>query len=350
MRDPKRLGLSAGMEASTTLTHSFYEVSKDSKYEALVNLLHIEQPELAILFCHTKAETEELARKLSVEGFKAAFLNGDLPQALRTKTLDAFRCRQTTLLVATDVAARGIDVKGISHIINFGVPRDVETYIHRSGRAGRMGKEGRAMTLVIPADRIKMRHIVKDAKLPAEMKAVPQADEVRRRMRERFFEDLMLRVDADDFGEMKQFAEDLIGNLNPVGVVAALLQDGQLSSGILAAGYDVEIPKAKHSQRPEKPFREGSKKSRQRPEKSPKEEGMTRLRINLGKGDRVNPGYLVRIICDQAEINSKGIGAISLFPHHALVDVKSNIASQVVEAMNASVDDRGRQWSVGYSD
>ncbi|MGE5708116.1 MAG: DEAD/DEAH box helicase, partial [Bacteroidota bacterium] len=118
MHNPERLGLSVGLEASQTLSHSFYEVGADSKYEALVNLLHVEQPELAILFCHTKAETEEVAQKLGVEGFKSGYLNGDLPQALRTKTLDAFRTRQISLLVATDVAARGIDVRGISHIIN----------------------------------------------------------------------------------------------------------------------------------------------------------------------------------------------------------------------------------------
>ncbi|HBN10289.1 MAG TPA: RNA helicase [Cyanobacteria bacterium UBA8530] len=345
MRKPYRLNLSAGMEASTSLSHAFYEIHKDSKIEALVNLLHLEQPELAILFCHTKAETEEIARRMTAEGFQAAYLNGDLPQVTRTKTLDAFRKRQISLLVATDVAARGIDVLGITHIVNFGIPRGVETYIHRSGRAGRMGRPGKVINLVTPLDRVKMRTIIRDAKLTAEIKPVPQGEEVRKKMRERFFEELVSRADANNFGDLADFAGELANNIDPAAVIAALLQDLQATTGKLAVGYDVLVPSNKREPRDTAT----RSKLRERPERGAKplrEEGMTRLRLNLGRNSQIQPGYLVRMICEKAGLTSAAIGAISLFSAHSLVDIKSDSAEQVITAMNATPDDRGRRWNV----
>jgi ATP-dependent RNA helicase DeaD len=345
LRDPERLGLSEGMEASTTLTHLVYEVTHASKFEALVNLLNVEQPELAILFCHTKAETEQLSERLAAEGFRVGYLNGDLPQPLRTKTLEAFRRRAITLLVATDVAARGIDVRGITHVVNMGIPRNVETYIHRSGRTGRAGRPGQVVNLVSPLERSKMRAIVQGAELEVERRPIPQAADVRKRVRERFFESLVVRTDADDFGELKDFAQDLLSNLDPAALVAALLQDIQSSQGPLAAGYDVQVPSATRV-KPEKPLRDKPKRAdRVRPD-SAQEAGMVRLRINVGKANRVLPGYLVRLICDRAQITGNSIGAIALFAHHSLVDVKREVARQVIESLSDFKDDRGRRWSV----
>ena len=347
MRDPDRLGLTSGMEASTTLTHALYEVAKTSKYEALVNLLHTEKPELAILFCHTKAETEELSKRLGDEGFKVGYLNGNLPQALRSETLEAFRKRQITLLVATDVAARGIDVRGISHVVNYDIPRGVETYIHRSGRAGRAGQKGLVLNLITPFDRNKIRNIISEAKLTAETRPIPQGEAVMQTLRETFFEELVNRIDANEFDDFRAFAAGLLENLDATALVAALLQDVQSSTGRLSAGYEVEVPKAKRGpDRPERPLRD--KPKREERERSPRgmEAGMTRLRVSLGKADRMQPGYLVRILCDRAKIKGEAIGAISLFTRYSLIDVRSDVAGKVVAALKGYADDRGRNWIV----
>ncbi len=349
MRNPERLGLSAGMEASTSLTHANYEVAKSSKYEALVNLIHTEQPELAILFCHTKAETEELSKRLANEGFKVGYLNGNLPQARRSETLEAFRKRVITLLVATDVAARGIDVRGITHVVNYDIPRGVETYIHRSGRAGRAGASGLVINLVTPFDRTKIRNIVSEAKLTAENRPVPQGEAVLQKLREKFYQNLVNRIDANEFEDFRTFAANLLENLDATSLVAALLQDVQTNTGLLAAGYEVEVLKPKRAERTErldKPFRDQPKRAER--ERGPRETegGMTRIRVALGKNDRMQPGYLVRIICDQAKVKGEAIGAISLFARYSLIDVRSDVAGKVLSAMKDYSDDRGRRWVV----
>lgn len=350
MRNPDQLDLSGGMTASTTLTHSMYEVSAGSKYEALVNLIHVETPELAILFCHTKAETEGLCKRLSVEGFKVGYLNGDLPQALRTKTLEAFRSHQISLLVATDVAARGIDVRGITHVFNYDIPRGVETYIHRSGRAGRAGREGRVLNLVTPLDRTKIKHITNDAKLTAEFLPIPQASEVQKRLRERFFEEIANRTDASDFVDFREMAKDLLANLDPEALVAALLQDVQSATGQLAAGYDVVVPVPKRNREKlgdkpgsEKPLREKPKRMERERGPRQQESGMVRLQLNVGKVNRVQPGYLVRMICDKSGIKGDNIGAISLYAHHTHIDVREEVMPKVMQAVNNAKDDRGRR-------
>ncbi len=350
MRNPESLGLTSGMEASTTLTHALYEIAKTSKYEALVNLLHTEQPELAITFCHTKAETEELSKRLADEGFKVGYLNGNLPQALRSETLESFRKRQITILVATDVAARGIDVRGITHVINYDIPRGVETYIHRSGRAGRAGQPGLVLNLITPFDRSKIRNIIAEAKLTAETRVVPQGDAVMQKLREKFFENLVNRIDANEFDDFREFAAGLLENLDPTSLVAALLQDVQTHTGLLAAGYEVEILKPKRgtdrADRPERPLRDKPKRGER--ERGPREmeAGMTRLRVGLGKADRMQPGYLVRMICDRAKIKGETIGAISLFARYSLIDVRSDVAGKVLSALRDYSDDRGRRWTV----
>lgn len=346
LTDPERLGLSQGMEASSTLTHAVYEVTKASKYEALVNLMHTEQPELAILFCHTKAETEELCKRLSAEGFKVGYLNGDLPQALRTKTLQAFRHHEIALLVATDVAARGIDVQGITHVVNYDIPAGVENYIHRSGRTGRAGRTGRVLNLVTPLDRTKIRVIAREAKLPFETLPVPQAEAVHRRLRERFFEELLNRIDANAFDDLRAFAAELIENLEPVALVAALLQDVQSATGQLAAGYDVEVPPAARSERVARPLRENPKRENRERAPRPTDVDMQRLRLNLGKAHHLVPGYLVRMICDRAKVKGDVIGAITLFARYSYVDVRREVAPRVVEALSGAEDDLGRRWSV----
>ncbi|HEY9899442.1 MAG TPA: DEAD/DEAH box helicase [Pantanalinema sp.] len=349
MRDPQRISM-ASSGVSTTIRHAFYEVSPVAKFEALANVLHVERPELAICFCHTKAETESLAERLAAEGFKVGVLNGDRVQAQRTQTLQAFRQRQISILVATDVAARGIDVRGLTHVINMGVPRNSETYVHRTGRTGRAGKDGVAITLVAPLDRSKVRRLALDLSIDGAPKPVPQAAEVQEIARESFFEELTKRTDEAQPAQWEAYAEALLENLPPARVLAVLLQDLNAATGRLPVGYEVPVPAPVRGK--EKPLRDKPKRSERverkdgaRPERG-QEAGMTRLTLNMGRQNRMMPGFLVQFVCRKSGINGKSIGAIEIRQHHTVFDVRDADAQRVIQAMNGQTDERGRKITV----
>lgn len=376
MRDPRRIGLDDGLEASATLTHVVYEVNRGTKDLALINVLRAERPELAILFCHTKADTEKLYQRLSAERFAVGYLNGDLPQARRTETLEAFRSRRIHLLVATDVAARGIDVRGVTHVVNVDIPREAETYVHRAGRTGRAGHEGRVLNFVTPADRGKMRKIGQDANIEITREAVPQKADVQARLRERFFEGMVVRIDAGTADSWREYAAELLANTEAEGLVAALLSEIQGASGRLTGGYNVEVPAppaampAREGKRPESgragvrripgdadsavsgtgndgaPKREKPKRAQRERTPGDLEAGMVRLQLNIGKVDRVVPGYLVRTICAKAGVTAEALGAITIQSRHSFVDVRSQVAHLVLGAMDGSRGERGHRWEV----
>lgn len=151
MRDAQKVSVSSGLTTPVSIAHRFVRVaSADGRVEALAQLLAKEEPDLGIIFCKTKLETSWLARKLSHKGFRVGFMNGDISQDQRLATLGKFKRGELNLLVATDVAARGLDIQGVSHVINYSVPDSTETYVHRSGRTGRAGRTGICYTLVTP--------------------------------------------------------------------------------------------------------------------------------------------------------------------------------------------------------
>jgi ATP-dependent RNA helicase DeaD len=244
-RNPQTISVSSGLTAAPEIHHVAFEVYPETRADALVNVLHAERPPHALVFCHTKEETERLTERLDSEGFKTAFLNGDLPQVQRTRVLAAFRRRQIEVLVATDVAARGIDVKGISHVINLGVPRDPETYVHRVGRTGRAGAKGVAMTFVPPRDSGRFRLMLSRAGIKVDMRPLPQADDVRAAGRAKVHEVIVSRTQEATTLAFHALADELLAYLEPRELVAALLASDGVARASLEAGLDIPVPKAK---------------------------------------------------------------------------------------------------------
>ncbi len=378
MRSPGRLALSSGVAASTTLVHQVLEVHANQKVECLVNWLHVTQPTLVVVFCHTKATTAEVASRLSREGFRAAHLSGDLAQAARHSTLEAFRRREVPILVATDVAARGIDVRGISHVVNLDMPRGAETYVHRSGRTGRAGQDGIVVNLVTPHDRSKIRNLEREGNLRFERHDLPSAARVAEVSRQRLFQDLAIRIEADEPGSFRELARELTANLDAEGVVACLLEDWHTATGRLSLGHEVASPSMDRRDRPgrkpmsregefaPRPRREGAESRPERPgrgrwaaegdqgrpAREPRrqgartvEEGMSRIRLDMGKFEVKGPGHLVRVICEGASIPGSAVGMIALQPKQCWIDVKSEVADRVVQALGKHVDEKGRTWS-----
>lgn len=152
MKNPEKIAVSTGLTTPVDIKHRFIKTTEPQKLDTLIQLLKIENPHLGIIFCKRKTETTVVARKLKQAGLQATYINGDMNQAQRIAALDSFKRGEVNLLVATDVAARGLDISGITHVINLQVPDSTETYVHRSGRTGRAGKKGTAITLVTPAE------------------------------------------------------------------------------------------------------------------------------------------------------------------------------------------------------
>jgi ATP-dependent RNA helicase DeaD len=370
LKNPRTLSVSSGLTAAPEIHHVSFECFREHRADALINVLHTERPDLAIVFCHTKAETEELAERLNREGHKAAHLNGDLPQAERTRTLNAFRRRQTRVLVATDVAARGIDVKGVSHVVNLGVPNNPETYIHRTGRTGRAGAKGTAITFVQPRDGAKFRRMMQSAGINVEVRPVPQADDVRKILRENYHATVTERVAKAADDRLSTLAQELLAYIEPQDLVAALLAGDESAMAIFEAGLDVNVPRAKSPRefkefkagreatgpggaapRPlgtAKPARtdaqgrwakgtvqpageDGAAEGRKPPRKLSEhhEPGMTRIHLNQGKAQRMAPGRLVQLVCSVSGLKGESIGAIAVHAHFCFFDVKDSEASRV---------------------
>ncbi|MFP5504041.1 MAG: DEAD/DEAH box helicase [Candidatus Sericytochromatia bacterium] len=339
LKNPKTLSVSSGLTTAPEIQHVAYELFREHRADALVNILHVERPDLAIVFCHTKAETEELAGRMQEEGIKAAFLNGDMAQAERTRTLNAFRRRQINLLVATDVAARGIDVKGITHVFNLGVPQNPETYVHRVGRTGRAGAAGQAITFVQPRDAARFRRMLQQAGVNIAMRQVPQAEDVRKRLRESFHEAMTTGVAANAGDGMRGLAEELLAYIEPMDLVATLLQRDRGARAILEAGLDVPVPRNKPMEsrrevepRPKSDRERGPREGRKLSEHH--EPGMTRIHLTVGKANKLAPGTLVKMVCGLSGLKGEAIGAIAIHAHFCFFDVKEKEADRVISLLN----------------
>jgi len=178
MRNPEKLQVNAKDIVIPEIRQLFYEVGAESRMDALARLLDVEDPELAIVFCHTKREVDDVNLKLSQLGFNAGAIHGDFTQARREEVMKKFKERKLDILVATDVAARGLDIKNVSHVINYGIPQNSDSYVHRIGRTGRAGKSGIAITLITPREYKHLRLIERTARTVIDRKKLPSREDV----------------------------------------------------------------------------------------------------------------------------------------------------------------------------
>ena len=324
LRDPETVAVSTGLSVAVEIRHVAYEVHREFRSDALSNVLHVENPELAIIFCHTRAETEELAERLRGDGFRAAALHGDMAQAERTRTLNAFRRRQLRLLVATDVAARGIDVRGVTHVFNLAVPQSAETYIHRVGRTGRAGDSGMAVTFVAPRDALRFRRLLASAKVELQVRPLPQAEDVRRRLRESYHATVCRRLAEGVDPGLRLLAEELLAYLEPADALCALLGGDPAAQAVLGAGLEVPVPK---KPRPAAPVARSA--ADRVASASPAQPGRRQVQVNVGRRDGLSLATLVRLLRKATGMPARAFGAITLFPHNSVVEVRAEEAERV---------------------
>ena len=291
---------------------SYIEVKEREKLDVLCRLIDIADPHLLIIFCNTKRRAEELAGKVKARGYRAEELHGDLKQSQRDRVMGGFRKGTIEILIATDVAARGIDVEDVDMVINYDVPQDVEYYVHRIGRTGRAGKSGRAITFVAPKDFTKLREIQHYAKIQIPRIPIPTQSDVAETRTRTMLEKVRETIKAGGMETYIRIIEkETEGDLSTVDIAAALLK--------LQMEYGTEdVPE----KREEVDFADTGA-----------EPGMVRFFLGVGRIHKVAPKDIVGAIAGETGIPGKAIGAIRILDSYSFVEIPKEHATEVYTIM-----------------
>ena len=331
MHNPKRITVNAEQLTVPLIRQIYYEVGKRDKFEVLVRILDYERPPSSIIFCRTKLEVDSLGQRLAARAYPAETLHGDLNQVQRDRVMARFRSEQIDLLVATDVAARGLDIEHISHVINYDIPLDPESYVHRIGRTGRAGRSGCAITLVTSRELRLWQMIQRVTGTSLQRMKLPTISDVIERRHEVFKESLRETISQAGLEPYLIMVESMNEEFSPTEVAAAAFKM------LLGAASQETEDKLAEPERPKTAeVRPILKKQRDRDDRNrdfDMSQGMTRLYIDVGTEDGVRPGDIVGAIANEADIPGRAIGAIELYERFCLVDVPSNLVEQVLAAL-----------------
>ena len=304
LKDHQEIVVGSRNEGAENVNHIYYMVQAKDKYLALKRIVDYNPRIFAIIFCRTKLETQEIADKLIKDGYNAEALHGDLSQQQRDLTMQKFRQHLTQLLVATDVAARGLDVDDLTHVINFGLPDDIENYTHRSGRTGRAGKKGTSISIVHSKEKHKIRNIEKEIGKKFEEAEIPKAEDICKKQLYKVM-DQIVKTDVDD-EEIAPFMDDINRYFEYIDKEEIIKKIVSLEFGKFLAYYAdaPEIEKVEAKKKTERGDRRDDKgkrredrgqNDRQKRMNKP-EPGFHRLFINLGKRDGFYPGELMKTL------------------------------------------------------
>jgi len=312
-------------ELTTDLTEQIYfEVSRDDKFEALSRVIDIENDFYGIIFGKTKNEVDAVTKHLIDRGYDADCIHGDVSQAQRERVLSKFKNKRINILVATDVAARGIDVNNLTHVINYSIPQDPESYVHRIGRTGRAGNEGTAITFVTPSEYRKLLFIQKVAKADIKRQKVPKVNEILQRKEIAIAEDVDAILETGEQNDYLELAEKLMGEKDPKEVLAALLKKS-FGEVLDASNYNEIVD------------RDSSRRNRGRGSANIERElnDHTRLFIARGRKDGMNPGKLVGLVSNKANIKRKDLKNVSVFDTFSFITVPFKEAERIIKAFRS---------------
>lgn len=329
----------------STIEQSYFEVRQRSKVEVLSRILDMNPPRLGIIFCNTKRSVDECTEDLVNRGYAADRLHGDMTQQMRERVLKRFRDGSVELLVATDVAARGLDIDEIDIVFNYDLPTDPEDYVHRTGRTGRAGRSGRAVSFVFGRDIYRLQAIERYTRHVIKRERIPSVEQVEGRRADLIFDELHERLETGKFSAYQDNIDRLLEQGHtPTDIAGALVTMLRESSGREGG----EIAEDREPERPEAPRRADRGDRGQREDGPGKkftpradrdagvEAGMARLFMNLGKTHGILPKDIVGMMYREANVPDGSLGRISLFPRHTLVDVPQDHADEVIRALRDS--------------
>lgn len=330
LHDPKEIVVGSRNEGAEHVNHIYYMVNAKDKYLALKRLVDYYPRIFAIIFCRTKIETQEIADKLIRDGYNAESLHGDLSQQQRDLTMQKFRQHTVQLLVATDVAARGLDVDDLTHVINYGLPDDIENYTHRSGRTGRAGKKGTSISIVHSREKFKIRNIEKEIGKQFEQGAIPSAEEICKKQLYKVM-DQIVKADVDE-EQIGPFMQDISRYFEYVDKDDLIKKIVSLEFGKFLAYYadapEIAPVATGKEKREKKAKNEKGKKGA-----TPTSEGYRKLFINLGKKDGFYPGELMQFLNKNVR-GHIGVGHIDLLNTMSYFEVPEEDAERVIKYVN----------------
>jgi len=340
LKDPKHIKIASKVSTASTIRQRYCQIAPHHKLEALTRIMEVEVFDGMIIFVRTKTATVELADKLSARGYDVEPLNGDIPQAARERTVEKLKQGKIDILVATDVVARGLDVERVSHVINYDIPYDSESYVHRIGRTGRAGRQGDAILFISHREKRLLFSIEKTTKQPIEAMPIPSISEINETRLSRFKQSVAEAAQDDSIESLMPIVEMIKeeNEASPEVLMAALLKIAQGDEPLIL----------KESDRPDinsKPPRDSrdrnSRDGRERKPRVPRgnrkpEEGMQRFRIEVGHVHGAKPGNIVGAIANEANINSKHIGAIEIYDNFSTVDLPEGMPKETRDTLQGT--------------
>lgn len=307
----------------------YFEVSQRDKFEALFRIIDVEEGFYGMVFCRTKVEVDQIAQKLYNRNLRAEAIHGDLSQAQREKVLQKFRSKKVTILVATDVAARGIDVDDLTHVINYALPQDPESYVHRIGRTGRAGKKGIAVNLITPSQYRSLMTIQKVANMTITKQKLPDVTQVISSKKQRIKTLISQTIEQQNFDDSQEIINEILEeNSDPKLVIAALLRL-KFKNDLNHKSYnDIDQSQKEQIYTEEKP-RRGRNNDNKRRSNFDDRSG-TRLFIAKGRIDNFNPKKLVDFIQKQSGVNQRSINDVQMFDKFSFFAVEPKDADKIL--------------------
>ncbi len=345
LHDPEEISVKGKTTTNANITQRYLVVSYAQKVDALTRILEVENFEGMIVFVRTKNETETLAEKLRARGYSAAAINGDIPQPMRERTVGQLKDGKLDILVATDVAARGLDVERISHVVNFDIPTDTESYVHRIGRTGRAGRSGDAISFITPRERYLLKHIERATRQQPTQMQLPTTEDVNSTRLARF--DDAITAALEETGRIEGF-RDIIAHyvrhhdVPEADVAAALAVVAQGETPLLLDPENDALSAAvaadNRPPRTDRPERSGGRDARDRDDRGARPERRSRgdytpYRIEVGRRHRVEPRQIVGALANEGGLGRDDFGAITIRPDFSIVELPANLDASVLDRL-----------------
>jgi ATP-dependent RNA helicase DeaD len=331
LRDPQEIAVKGKTTTGTNTRQRYLQVMGSHKMEAMTRILEVGDYDGVIVFVRTKAATEEVADRLKARGYAAAAINGDIPQNMRERTVEALREGKIDVLVATDVAARGLDVERISLVVNYDIPHDTESYVHRIGRTGRAGRSGEAILFMTPREKYLLRAIEKATRQPVELMRMPSTEDVNRTRKDKFAQQITDTMESEDLAPFRELVEQYqaehdVDAVEIAAAIAVMAQDGR-------PFFVEELPEPPQRTRDRergRPERDGEGRPRREPRT---EKGMATYRLAVGHRHRVSPGSVVGALTNEGGLTGEQIGAIDIRSTHTLVGLPENLPAATLDRL-----------------
>jgi ATP-dependent RNA helicase DeaD len=339
LRDPREITVKSKTATAANIRQRYWLVAGIHKLDALTRLLEVETFDAMLVFARTKQSTVELVEKLEARGFAAAALNGDILQAQRERTIAALKSGKIDIVVATDVAARGIDVERITHVVNFDVPYDSESYVHRIGRTGRAGRSGEAILFISARERNMLRIIERATRQPIEPMALPTVQEVNARRAEKFKKELSEMLESQELSAYRGVIEEFVreSGADVFDVAAAL-------ASLAKSGRSLFVTKrAETSEETPDTARESIERKASRPRRP--EGPQAFFRLEVGRRHGVQPGNIVGALAHEGDMHGSEINGIDIRDDHTIVRLPAQIPDHVLKHL-AGIVVRGQPLAI----